>query len=50
MSNNVTTISGTRHMDIRTKFVTEDQEDGEIKIIFVMSKENDSDMMTKKLR
>ena len=33
MSYNVTTISGTRHVDIRTKFVEEYQEDGEIKIV-----------------
>ena len=49
MSNNVTTTSGTRHVDIRTKFVKEYQVDGKIKIIFVRSEENDSDIMTKNL-
>ena len=49
MSNNVTTTSGTRHVDIRTKFVKEYQVDGKIKIIFVRSEENDSDKMIKTL-
>ena len=48
MSHKVTTTSGTRYVDIRTKFVKEYQEDGKIKIIFVQSEENESDIMTKK--
>ena len=34
-------------MDIRTKYVNEYVEDGIIKIIFVQSGDNDSDIMTK---
>ena len=49
MPTNVTTTSGTRHVDTRTKFVKEYQEDGKIKIIFVRSEEDDSDIMTKTL-
>ena len=46
MSNNVTTTSGTRHVDIRTKFAKEFQEDGKIKIICVRLEKNDSAIMT----
>ena len=49
MSQNVTTTSNTKHVDIRTKFVFEYQEDGVIKIVFVRSEDNDSDIMTKNL-
>ena len=37
----------TRHIDIRYHFVREFIEDGVLKIIFVRSEENDSDMFTK---
>ena len=47
MSNNVTTTSGTKHVDIRTKFLKDYQENGKIKTIFVRMEENDSDIMTK---
>ena len=49
MSGNVTTSTRTKHIDIRSKFVREYVQDGTIKIIFVRSEENDSDIMTKNL-
>ena len=45
MSNNVQTSSRTRH--IRSSYVREYVEDGVIKIIFVRTGENDSDILTK---
>ena len=50
MSNNVTTSGCTKHVDIYYKFVTEYVEVGIIKIIFVKSSDNYSDIMTKNLR
>ena len=47
MSKNVTTTSRTKHVDIRSKYVREYAEDGIIKIVFVKSEDNDSDIMTK---
>ena len=49
LSENVTTSNNTKHVDIRSKFVWEYQENGTIKIIFVRSENNDSDIMTKNL-
>ena len=49
MSKNVTTTSRTRHVDVRTKYVREYVEDGVIKIIFVRTENNDSDILTKNL-
>ena len=49
MTNNITTIGCTKHMDICYKFVREYVEDGIIKIVFVKSADNDSDIMTKYL-
>ena len=49
MSQNVTTTSNTKHVDIRTRFVFEYQEEGVIKIVFVRLEDNDSDIMTKNL-
>jgi hypothetical protein len=49
MAENVTTTSRTKHVDIRYKFVNEYVEDGIIKIIFVRSQNNTSDIMTKNL-
>ena len=49
MSKNVTTMNRTKHVDVRTKFVNEFVEDGILKIIFVKSEDNDSDIMTKNL-
>jgi len=39
----------TEYVDIRYKYVNEYVEDGVIKIIFVKSGDNDSDIMTKNL-
>ena len=47
MSKNISTSNCTKHVDIRTKYVNEYVEDGIIKIIFVQSGNNDSDIMTK---
>ena len=46
-SNNRTTSDRTKHIDIRTSFVKEYQEDGNIIIKFVKSKENEADIFTK---
>lgn len=47
MSENVSTSSRTKHVDLRTKFVMEYVEDEFIKIIFVKSEDNTSDILTK---
>ena len=47
LSNNRTTSGRTKHIDIRTAFVKEYQEDGKIIIKFVKSEENESDIFTK---
>ena len=47
LSNNCTTSDRTKHIDIRTSFVKEYQEDGKIIIKFVKSEENDADIFTK---
>ena len=47
LSNNHTTSYRTKHIDIRTSFVKEYQEDGKIVIKFVKSKENEKDIFTK---
>ena len=39
----------TKHVDIRHHFVREVIEDGIVKIVFVKSEENDSDLYTKNL-
>ena len=49
MSQNINTTNRTKHVDIRTKYVNEYCEDGVLKIIFVKSADNDSDIMTKNL-
>ena len=46
-SNNRTTSDRTKHIDIRTSFVKEYQEDGKIVIKFVKSEENEADIFTK---
>ena len=50
MSQNITTTTWTKHIDVRTKSVKEFCEDGIIKIIFVRSEDNDSDILTKTLQ
>ena len=49
MSKNITTSNCTKHVDIRTKYVNEYCKEGKLKIIFVKSTDNDSDIMTKNL-
>jgi len=50
MSSNVTTTSRTKHVDIRTKYVREYVQDGIVKIVFVRSESNRSDIMTKNVQ
>ena len=50
MSENVTTTTRTKHIDVRIKCVKELCEDGIIKIIFVRSENNESDILTKNLQ
>ena len=47
LSNNRTTSDRTKHIDIRTSFLKEYQEDGNIINNFVKSKENEADIFTK---
>ena len=47
LSNNRTTSDKTKHIDIRTSFVKEYQEDGNIIIKFVKSEDNEADILTK---
>ena len=47
LSNNRTTSDRTKHIDIRTLFVKEYQENGKIIIEFVKSEENEADIFTK---
>ena len=49
MASNITTISCTKHMDIRYKYVNECVEQGIVQIIFVKSADNDSNILTKNL-
>ena len=46
MSNNRTTRDRSKHIDIRTSFVKEYQEDGKSIIKFVKSEENEADIFT----
>ena len=47
LSNNRTTSDRTKHIDIRTSFVKEYQEDGKIIIKFVKSEDNEADILMK---
>ena len=47
LSKNRTTSDRTKHIDIRTSFVKEYQEDGKIIIKFLKSEENEADIFTK---
>ena len=49
LSGNINTGSRSKHIDIRTKYVNEYVEDGMLKIIFVSTEENTSDILTKNL-
>ncbi len=44
MTKNITTTERSEHVDIRYKFVTENIEDGIIKVICVKSPDTDSDI------
>ena len=47
LSNKRTTSDRTKHIDIRTSFVKENQEDGKIIIKFVNSEDEEADIFTK---
>ena len=47
MTENATSSARTRHMDMRCKYVNQLQEDGLLKVSFVPSKDNRSDIATK---
>ena len=47
MSENVTSTTRTRHMDARYWWITDMQDEGMIKVDFVSTKENISDIGTK---
>ena len=47
MSSNITTTCHTKHVDIRYKYVNEYVEDGVVKIVFVKSGDDDSNILTK---
>ena len=49
LGNNVAISDRTKHIDIRAKFVTQMCLDGFLKVIFVKSENNDSDIFTKNL-
>ena len=49
MSKNINTSSRSKHIDVRTKYVNEYVEDGKLKIIYVNTEDNDSDLYTKNL-
>ena len=47
LASNITSTSHTKHMDIRYKYVNENFEDGVVKITFVKSADNDSNILPK---
>ena len=47
LSRNATSSNRTKHIDAKTHFVRDYQEDGKILVKFVRSEDNDSDIMTK---
>ena len=49
MSKNINTTSGTKHIDVRTKYVNQYCEDGVVRVIFVEAANNDADIFTKNL-
>ena len=49
MARNIMTRFHTKHVDIRYKYVNEYVEDGIVKIIFVKSADNDSNILSKNL-
>ena len=49
MDSNIFTTSHTKHVDIKYKYLNEYVEDRIVKIIFVKTTENDSNILTKNL-
>ena len=49
MASNIMTMSHTKHVDIRYKYVNEHVEDGIVKLIFVKSPDNDSNILIKNI-
>ena len=49
MASNVTTTSSTKYVDIRYKYVNKYDKDGLVKVVFVNSADNDSNILTKNL-
>ena len=49
MASNITTMSHTKHVDIRYKYINEYVEDRVVKIFIVKSAKNDSNILTKNL-
>ncbi len=49
MDQNVTTTSQSKHVDVRYKFVNKYVDNGIVKIIFIKSKENDTNLFIKNL-
>ena len=47
MASNITTMSCTKHMDIRCKYADKYVEDGIVKIVFIKSADNDSNILKK---
>ena len=47
MASNITTTCHTKHVDRRYKYVNKYVEDGVVKLVFVKSIDNDSDILTK---
>ena len=49
MASNITTMSCTKHVDIRYKYMNEYVEDGIVKIVFIKSTKNNSNILTKNI-
>ena len=49
MSTNINTTSGTKHVDVCTKYANQYCEDGVVKIVFVEPENNDANIFTKNL-
>ena len=47
IASNITTMSCTKHVDIRYMYVNKYVEDGIVKVVFVKSADNDSVILTK---
>ena len=50
MAENITATSRTRHVDLRYRFIKQFQDDGFLRIVFVKTEENCSDLMTKNVK